>query len=339
MSETTEISTVEKNIINKRDIVLDYIRVFAMALVIVSHCSFSDTAHSFSGECVSMLVFLAGASFGYSSFTWSANHYLTYLKKRFHRLIIPVWEFLILFLIIYFLFFRNYFGFSLGYVVKSFLLTSSGVLFVWVYRIFMICAVTTPLLDRIFHNTPVWKTCGILTLLVLGNDFLTSVFKTVRPDLLSDLLQYAISYTVGYGVIAYLGYLFIKQDKKEKLFIGISFTLIYLISGYALKFASLELYKYPPELYFISFGIGFTALLYLFLLKLNVKQISLVEWCSKNAMNMYLAHIIPYHVLVKIPLNPWIQFIILFFGSYFFVFLYEQIIKQIREKNTLDGEH
>lgn len=317
-------SELPSNKSHTRDVVLDIMRVFAMALVVVSHCSFPETVHSFSGECVAILVFLAGMSYRYSKFEWSFSNFKQYIVKRFKRLVLPVWGYLLFFIPFYYFFFLPKFPFSLSFVVKSFLLLSGGVLFVWVYRIFMIASITTPLMDRIFKGKPLWVTILVLVAVIVVNDQITALLKSIPSETVSSFLQYLISYTVSYGIIAYLGCLAAEMNQKEKTLVGLLFLCIYLISGYFLHFTSLEAYKYPPEMYFISFGVGFSLVLYVILDLFHFKPSNLITWASNNAMNMYIAHILPYHILCYFTVNPWVQFLILFFGSYLIVFSVEK---------------
>ena len=106
----------------KRDITIDLLRVIGLFLVIAAHCEFPEWFYEFREFDVVTLVAVSGMSF-YVSSNKKAESYPEYVKKRFLRLVLPVWEFLIVFFLVFALLGVT---FRFREILESFLLLSGG---------------------------------------------------------------------------------------------------------------------------------------------------------------------------------------------------------------------
>lgn len=193
-----------------RNQTIDILRAIGLFLVIAAHCRFSGEFYEFREFDVVLLVFCSGASFALSS---SNEPYWNYVKKRFKKLILPVWIFLCVFFPIHYLIGQPV---TLKMIVATFLFTSSGLLFVWIFRIIFVNAFCNPLIKKIVEHSKYVFLIGLGIILV--NDGLHYLVSQVLTGKVLTLYEYIVSYTVGYGVISMYGmYGFFETEKRNAL--------------------------------------------------------------------------------------------------------------------------
>ncbi len=302
-----------------RDNTVDLLRTVALILILTAHCWFGDVYENLREFDVVLMFFLSGISFGLSGFTFNRENYREYIVKRFRKLILPVW----LFLVVFFVFFRFIptYDFSVPVMIKSFALTAGGIMFVWVYRVFFVASLTTPLLDAVFQKTRPALIIGAGILCLALNDLLYSrVFIGIGNETIADLCTYLVSYTIGYGIITYFGTMFVRMKESErKLF---SILMLVLFAGYAMYygFPSFEQYKFPPQLCYIAYGLLWSSVLYQ--LFRNVHTIHpLIRWISVNCMTIYLGHILVFYLVHPFIHNQLLMFAVLMVGSCIFAYI------------------
>ena len=294
-------------------------RALAIVLILSAHCWFPEVWENFREFDVVMMFFLSGMSFGLSGFVLTKENYAAYVKKRFVKLVLSVWIFLVFFFVLFR--FVPLQDFSTGTIIKSFALTAGGIMFVWVYRVFFIAALTTPLLDRMLGRQKALYAAGIGIVCLILNDLLyRCVLAGIQNETVCDLLTYLISYTVGYGFTVYFGTLFIRMKKKERLWFTALFTMIFL--GLAVYSRSLrfENYKFPPQLYYLSYGLMWSSVLYSVLHNVHTEFLA-VRWLSVNCMEIYLGHILVFYLVDPIIRNQMLKFIVLLAGSCLFAWI------------------
>ena len=226
----------------KRNSTIDVLRVIGLILVISAHCGFSSWFTNARDFDVILLMFVSGISFALSR---KPESYGSYVKKRFLRLILPVW----IFLTFFFVFFRMLGRvFSLGEIIESYLLLAGGVLFVWVYRVFFTSALLNPFLDRLKDKAGVLPLAAASVTVLAVNDLL-SVYVFLALGTFGKLLQYIFTYTIAYGIVSFLGILFEKAESRERKVLVAVFALAYVVSGALMHFPIFYECKYPPMLY------------------------------------------------------------------------------------------
>lgn len=276
----------------ERNQTIDILRCIGLLLVIAAHCSFNSTFFELREFDVVLLVFCSGASFMLSN---KNENYISYVIKRFKRIVLPVWLFLIIFLPFHF-----YFGdtsFSLSFVLKTFLLTTGGLMFVWVFRIFFTTALCNPILKKIGDKVPHILLLGLLVVCI--NDALLIVSRKYLTGGVLTLFEYIISYTISYAMISLYGMYGFFLEKKKKWIVVLISLAIYLILGYTNSFSSLYDAKYPPTLYYISYGIFWSSLLSILFDRVHLENKfgDKISWISKYSMTIYMWHIVVYYAL------------------------------------------
>lgn len=318
----------------RRDPAIDLMRTIGILLMFAAHCSLSERGHDLREFDLVVLFFVSGMSFAYSSFTFSKENYLNYLKKRLIRLVLPAWTYLIIFFVI-FHFIPGY-NFTLMDMIKSFLFTSGGIMFVWVYRVFIGTAVTTPLFLHWFRNlSDKLIILGTVPVLLINDLIYTKVLLNLPNETVSDLLTYLITYTIGYGIITFLGARYLKFEQKDRILMTAVYAIVFVALAVFFRLDHLEAYKFPPQTYYISYGLMWSGFLYLVLSKYYTKSIPFVSWVSANCMRLYLAHIALYYLFFPYLPNTLSQYVVLFGGSCIQVLLYNACEKWMKERKKL----
>jgi fucose 4-O-acetylase-like acetyltransferase len=289
-----------------RNPAIDRMRAIGIILVIAAHCGFPEFFQQLRDFDVVLLMFCSGMSFGLSSHPDEKPG--RYIMRRFRRLVLPVWEFLVFFFLFFALCGRT---FTLTQMAESFLLLAGGILFVWVYRVFFTSSLCNPFLKKAAEQ-PFWKViAGTLILLILNDVLYGQLFSD--SGTIGKLLSYLITYTLGYAVVSLLGIAADRWDISERMITAGIFGAIFL--GFLVYTRSMDLYayKYPPLLYYLSYGILWSEVLSCLLAK--GKASGITEWLSVHAMDIFLWHIFGYYLMdtfrPSLLEQMWICFLIL----------------------------
>lgn len=158
--------------------------------------------------------------------------------------------------------------------------------------------------DKIHHKFAV-----IILLLVVQQVlcYLTGFFTGYSAQVYRQLIP--ISF--GFLIIALIGMWAIKQDSKETLAIALFFGVIALSCILIFGLESLQQHKYPPDLFYISYGVSISLLLYLLLDKISAfKKIlgnKAILWISLCSIELFYWHIPFAELLVDLyPKANWI---------------------------------
>ena len=260
-----------------RDNKVDILRALAIVCIILAHSQPNSIIFQIRNFDVVLMVMLLGNSFYLSSRNKSLN-YLSYIKKRFQRLVIPTWIFLSVFFCFYYLVslaIGEKFYFSTSRIIHSYFLTE-GIGFVWVIKVFFIVALLSPFIlqlsKKIESNRQyfLWLVTGyvVYAMLLSVKPYLNGVYQyldNINRHLDGVLrLVYAdiITYGLGYGLIAAFGIRLARLSLKELDYSCALFFITFLVLAYMHHFAPTQAFKYPPRLYYISYGLSVSLLLY-----------------------------------------------------------------------------
>lgn len=312
-----------------RDFRIDILRTLAILLIIFAHTSQINLFFQLRTFDVPLMAILLGMSFYLSQSKKTNISYTSYVIKRFERLVIPAWIFLTIFFIV--MFFISFFLsplkslFSLRTIVTSYTLLS-GIGYVWIIRVFFTIAIFSPLLwfiSKKFKNTI--SKITVITILLLIQQLLCLINYNLK-GISSMLFQEIISVSFGYMILALLGMWIVQQSNKENFYLCIYFTLFSILCGYLLNFPSLQSQKYPPSIFFISYGITASLILLLILSLSLIKPYlnnKFSSWTSKHSLEIYYWHIFPVTILTNISteFNWVIKFTITFAFAFFATYL------------------
>jgi len=318
----------------KRDITIDILRLLGLIGVILAHCSIPGPLFELREFDVTMLVLASGMSYacaaGKQEEPVTVRSWFSYVVKRFQRLIVPVW----IFLVFYFLFFWLVFDVSYDwrYLLSSFALTSSGIQFVWVFRVFFTSAIFNPLLGSfVSKKGTVWSLRCFGVVLVL-NEVLIVESAELLPASANRVLSFVLFYTVAYAMISGLGIVLQQMKNRNQWKLLLISAFVWAFFGFRSGWSSLQAYKYPPQLYYI--GYGFMVTVFIDLLLSQKKQKEKAEsrcllWLSRHSMDIYLAHILVIYFVQALSLGSsisWVLQFLLYFGcSVVLVMLFQQL--------------
>lgn len=311
----------------KRNSTVDILRVIGLVLVIVAHCSFPEWFLQIREFDVVLLVFVSGMSYGLSQ---SESSYGEYVMRRFRRLVLPVWCFLIFFFAFFFLIGRR---FSVSQILQSFMLLAGGIYFVWVYRIMLTSSLLNPLMKAAGENKSMILLILVSVLILGANDALYQ-FVFARIGSAGKILEYLITYTAGYGVISFLGIEFVKMNRRERLTMTAVYTAVFAVSAVILRLPDFYDWKYPPMIYYISYGLMCSGILYTALEHARGDN-AVIRWLSANCMNIFIWHIFAYYLLEFLSEalleNVFVSFTFFLAAGILGAFLQERIGRKLKE--------
>lgn len=284
-----------------RDAIVDRLRILGIFLVILAHCPIPDYVFEVRQFDVAMLVMISGMSYLLSCRRHVEEKWTTYVWRRFKRLVLPVWALLTVYFVFFYFVFHN--TFSWRFILESFALTQSGVMFVWIFRVFFTTALLNPFLRRLSDRLTINWLILLLPVFFLLNDFLFLMVTTIFPGLIGKLFSYLISYTVGYALLSLTGMCLYRAKTMRRWILFTEFFFVWLICALLFRGGSMQAFKNPPQLYYVSYGIWMTCALY-GLGKTMIGKIpahSAAAFLSKQAMTIYLMHILLYYILEQVP--------------------------------------
>jgi fucose 4-O-acetylase-like acetyltransferase len=269
-------------------------RSIAILLIMLAHVMPPNALFQVRNFDVPIMALLLGGSFVLS---YKKQGYFSYVLKRFKRLVIPAWIFLTIFLVIVFIYdkvTRNAF-FSFDDIKCSFLLIQ-GIGYVWIIRVFFLIAVLSPLLYLIATKV---KFIGV-KLVVMSALFVAQTYLIKLENLLfakqpETNLKFFFSITFGYAILALAGMWVIKQRVWENVATALYFAVVLALTNHGQGLMAMQTNKYPPAVFFLSYGgLMATVLLLLFSipkLKQLVEKVKFPKWISTNSLNLYYWHI------------------------------------------------
>lgn len=272
----------------KRDPRIDFLRVLGTILVIMAHTGAPTLIQNIRTFDVSMLMFISGMSFVFSYKDISLKNYM---KKRVKKLLIPTYT--LLFFIFVFSFLACTISnrdqlFSLYDIFHSFLLLNDGMGYIWIVRVYIMIALFSWFSIKLFEtNKYLVKKClcliAVLLILCEAGGFLYGT--NISLD------SYIIE-VIPYCLVFFLGMMVAKFPKCLNFMILLSgIVLIIMQIWYNFHDAgfSPDSYKYPPSIYYLSYGLTVTGIL----LKISPNiHLRVLEWLSKNSFTIYLFHIL-----------------------------------------------
>lgn len=331
------------DVINTRDIHIDIMRALGLLLIFVSHSAPSaDFIMQIRCFDVPMMVFISGLTFSNKS---SGNfNYWTYVKKRTVRLIGPVWLFLAVYMTLlasaqYFKIIPEYL--TLTMAIQSFLLYD-GIGYVWIFRVFLLMMILTPLFSRIekFSN-------GLVAVYLLVSLFITEFLYFLSTDLvdlplLYFLIKELLMYALGYSVLFILGMKLRNAEGKDKLFwfiFVLTLSVIYIICYLWHNGSPIQItpyYKFPPRSYFLVYGMLASTIIWLtrryWGQRINQKTLIFL---GQNTSWIYLWHI-PF-VLVCSLIDIWVfRFLVLLIMPLLIYSMQYRLVKRMNLPSKLN---
>ncbi len=300
---------------NKRFIEIDLLRGLAMIIVIITHTSVYflskpgvSTFWNYIHFAVPILVFCSGYVLLHKyTEIHSLNEYFAFIKKRVIRLLKPFYIFIVILFVLELIQQR----FQIKNIGNAILVLYPDI--AWLVILFLELTILQPLFVKILKHKLIlvgWFMCavGFSFLLILWKPEIDyrwyMVIPWSIPFLLGDLIK-KISFKVIFGIIGMLGVIFLLQFQ---LFNSIGHTTL------------LQANKYPPNAFYLSYGLCWLLVLYLLFQQSFVQKISnkILTFFSINSFELYFIHYILIAIVFYqhvITLNVWAFSLLVFGGS------------------------
>ncbi|KKF48524.1 acyltransferase family protein [Streptococcus uberis] len=294
-----KLSIILKNI--ERVKFVDYMRVLGLLLIILAHSQPNNIVFQIRTFDVPLMVYISAISFSKSNKDYlSFSHISSYFLKRIKRLVIPTWIFLIIFFSISKIVnnvFPKLFDYSFYKIFSTFSL-ESGIGYVWIIKVYLLIALVAPIIKWISKENKLLNFLFV-TFLIISIVFMKNFsFNNTFLDFVKNNYFLII---FSYGLVYYFGMISNNLDIKKKIFINIFFSMIFFSLVILKCNFSIQADKYPPGLYYISYGIIMCILLNIIFdylqKKIDFKSNRFIEFISKNSLDLYFIHIIPVEVL------------------------------------------
>ena len=294
----------------KRDTSIDLMRFIGLTMIILAHIGLSRSTSplfQFRSFDVPLMVFTSGLAFAGKQ----TGPYFSFIFKRTLRLIVPVFLFVSAYILL------NPQLSSLGWVDEYtgkvirgtyMLRLNPSIGYVWVIRVFLIVMLLTPFLlwlDRKIRKD--WVCFVMIGAFVAVQQGFAMWLKQSENILIKDWVLYVF----GYSAVFLLG-LRAKRLSASSL-AGVLALLAVMVAGTAfcmnLEYGTimrLQATKYPPQLYYLLWGMCMSCLLWLTSgVWKRVLGNSLFTFIGRNTIWIYLWHIPFVNVVVGGPFDHW----------------------------------
>ncbi len=285
---------------------IDFLKFIGLTCIITAHVDTPAWVMMLRSFDVPLMVVLSSilANRSFSRYEQSGSSIMPYYISRVKRLVLPTW----IFLLLYFVLMLAGTGKpeSLRYYIASFCLTRYGIGYVWVILVYLYSAMLIPFFAKLKMSAR-----GIVIVSAAYILYEIAYYYRVGPSggILKAFIDTTIFYIIPYGALTYLGYNFSSMKKKTKVIIAIVSLLAFMaLAAYCYagtgKLQPVRIAKYPPRLYFLSYGIACSFGLLLLCGSRDRKIYSnrIVRYVSAHSMWIYLWHILVLEVYRKIGL-------------------------------------
>ncbi len=225
---------------------------------------------------------------------------LNFYRKRLSKLVFPAWLFIPVFYGFFFVAFhiaRRPDPFHFTTILDTF--AFSGIEGVWILKVYITLALITPLALKVeagMRNTGAYF--ALLLLVYTAYEGLVAYAPSVVPPALHPLVFSNLLPAIPYTILFLYGLRLSRLTRAQVITascLGLSVfgVMAYLKYTAAGMFVQTQEFKYPPTLYYLSYGFFALNVFYLsrnFLLGLVRTRI--VLWLSSHSLWIYLWHIL-----------------------------------------------
>ncbi|HOO89728.1 MAG TPA: acyltransferase family protein [Syntrophales bacterium] len=225
---------------------------------------------------------------------------LPFLRKRLSRLTLPVWIFLTGFFLLCYLFSlivgMNY-PFDVRTIISSYMFYN-GIGFVWIFKVYIILALITPLALHYKRNVPSDSIYFISIVICYGiHELIIRVSAPCIPVHLEGFMNSVIFIIIPYSLLYLYGLKLGALSDRQVMFISASFLIVFASIAAYMKahngsFVPTEQYKFPPTIYYLSYALFALHAVYLFCRHaVGYMNPKVIIWLSSHSLWIYLWHI------------------------------------------------
>ena len=305
----------------------DFLKCIGLTGIIIAHVgppSWLFMARNFDVQLMVILSSILGAA-SFSRYKGTGRGLPAYYCRRIKRIVIPTWLFLII-----------YFGLDYlvtkktntpAYYIASFSLTRYGINYVWIMLMYLYSALMIPLYSRIGFS---FRTSLCLVLAYLFYEIAYYYHLGTDNRFVDTTFYYIIPYG---GVLTYLGYNY-SRIKRKGIIVAAAFSAFAVLGiFYWVKFGApqnVQITKYPPRCYYLSYGIAVSFLLLMICEKHDCKiyHNPIVVFISGHSMWIYLWHVLLLTVYnyTGLPQQWYIRLAVVYLCSMLTVYLVNRLL-------------
>lgn len=296
----------------QRDFALDLLRALAIIEVVLAHTSLPPLLAQLRSFGMPLLLVLSGMSFATASRGREVRLW-PHLSRRFRRLVLPSWGFLTFYMGLRLLLAPT----GLLDAPNSMLDVAAAYLFLtgylWVVRVNLLVALFAPLLLRLERWAKSdWLLLGCVMALLVVNEVLLTLYPVGEEwsGFTSGAMLSSAYFTLSYGAMFLLGMRVPAMSGPMLLLLSAaSFGLYGLmaLNNFVLyaQYYQTELWKTPPQLYYIGYALGVTLLILRFREGLAAAVglgwlRSTLSFIGQNTLWVYLWHILALDVIRRL---------------------------------------
>lgn len=282
-----------------RDNSIDIMRFIGLAAIILAHVGPPEILYQLRNFDVPLMVLVSGMAFGISY--KPGIRYSHYLWKRLFRLVVPVWVFLTGYFFVLLIFNPSHPDLDANTTVNSYLL-NGGIGYVWIIRVFLLVALVSPFIymwhKRQSSNFTYFGSLAVVFMIYEVVRYFTLPY--IQHDV-GNKISLVTHFIVPYGIIFAIGLRMTQLNEKQLThFVILSLaTFVSLALGlYVMEgvFVPTQDLKYPPALYYVSYALFVSCLLWMLREKIELlidklKLKPFVLFCAQNSIWIYLWHI------------------------------------------------
>ena len=316
-----------------RDDRVDLLRFVGLAMVILAHVEAPKLLWQLRNFDVPLLILVSGIASGLHQ---SSDSYLSYVTKRVQRLLVPAW----IFLSAYFLLLSTT-GYPLPLpdarnIVRAYLLLV-GVVNMWVIRVFVLIALVAPALVHLNrHVRSHTRYLSLLGAMYLGYELVLFATEPYVDSPAGEIFESSVLYLIPYALVFAVGLRLRALPRHQVLRLTVGSFAVCSVVGVLLSAVSghvvfTQEFKYPPALYYLSYALGVSGVLWLVADALMVTITD--SWLTKpmrfvaqNSLWVYLWHM-PLVDMVHLPFY-W-KYPMVFAGASLVTFVQVQCVRQV----------
>ena len=282
-----------------RDDRIDILRFIGLSMIILAHVDPPALLFQLRNFDVPLMILVSAMSF---SLSHKVNEpYPDYVWKRIKRLVFPVWIFLTGYFLTLYAFNPQNDDLDFNTILTSYTLLE-GIGYVWVIRVFLLVALVSPLLFTWHKNTQKnSKYFATLVLIFLAYELLRYFSLPYIQTGAGEIISSVALYLIPYGIIFALGLRITQLNTSQLNTIAFASLATFIFACIALflfngEFISTQSLKYPPSIYYFSYALFISSLLWLnsqhidhVIERLKIKDF--VLFTARNSIWVYLWHI------------------------------------------------
>lgn len=325
----------------KRDNSLDILRFIGLVAIFMAHTFTSVVILQTVCFDVTLLILLSGAAFALTMNKNKKFHYGDYMWKRIVRLVLPTWIFLSVYFCICYVLSVNI---SPYHLVYSFTLLTEW--YVWIIRVFLFIAALSPIIlwqDRLIKNNTVFFLVVIVFFLFFdictrdsmiefhSFDFINKHLRQYLLYMLLICIPYVMIYAIGFRITRFSNIEILLYSFIMLVIFCCMCTFRYHVNG---EFVRSDVDKYPPHLYYVSFTLGVSMLLWRIrksIEKILIKipfTMNCILFIGQNTIWIYLWHVLFLSMTKDINHDFW-RFCIVFLASIAIYLIQFSLVKKI----------